>query len=92
MSTIAIKYSTIVDTIGHTPLVQLLHINPYPLATILVKLEFMNPAGSIKDRMVLHIINDAEQKGLLKPGGDHHREHLREHWRCSRHDRRYQRL
>lgn len=69
MTTTAIKYPTILDTIGHTPLVQLLHINPYPLATILAKAEFMNPAGSIKDRMVLYIINDAEQKGLLKPGG-----------------------
>lgn len=64
-----VLYPNILDVVGNTPLVQLLHINPYPLATILVKLEFLNPAGSIKDRIVLHIINDAEQKGLLKPGG-----------------------
>jgi cystathionine beta-synthase len=69
MTSTIIKYSTILDTIGHTPLVKLQHINPFPLATILAKIEFMNPAGSIKDRMVLHIINDAEKKGLLKPGG-----------------------
>src|SRR5436190_23961607 len=69
MTTILFKYPTILDTIGHTPLVKLQHINPYPLATILVKIEFMNPGGSIKDRMVLHIINEAEKKGLLRPGG-----------------------
>jgi cystathionine beta-synthase len=63
------QYPGILDTIGHTPLVKLQHIVPNPLATILVKLEFLNPGGSIKDRIVLHIINDAEKKGLLKPGG-----------------------
>ena len=63
------KYDTILDTIGKTPLVRLQHINPNPLATILVKVEYMNPGSSIKDRIVLHIINDAEQRGLLKPGG-----------------------
>jgi len=69
MTSAMIKYQTILDTIGHTPLVKLQYINPYPLATILVKVEFTNPAGSIKDRMVLHIVNDAEKKRLLKPGG-----------------------
>lgn len=63
------KYPSILDTIGHTPLVQLQHIVPNPLATVLLKVEFMNPGASIKDRIVLHIINDAEKKGLLKPGG-----------------------
>lgn len=62
-------YPTILDAIGHTPLVKLQHIVPNPLATILVKIEFLNPGGSIKDRIVLHIIDDAEKKGLLKPGG-----------------------
>lgn len=60
---------SILDTIGNTPLVKLLHLNPNPLVTILLKLEFLNPGGSIKDRIVLHIINDAEKRGLLKPGG-----------------------
>lgn len=60
---------TILDTIGNTPLVKLTRINPNPKVTILVKLEFLNPSGSIKDRIVLHIVNDAEKKGLLKPGG-----------------------
>lgn len=62
-------YPTILDAIGHTPLVKLQHINPYPLATILVKLEFLNPSSSIKDRIVRYIVDDAERKGLLKPGG-----------------------
>jgi cystathionine beta-synthase/cysteine synthase A len=59
----------ILDKIGNTPLVKLQKINPYKNVEIWVKLEFMNPSGSIKDRIVRHIINDAEQKGLLKPGG-----------------------
>lgn len=63
-------YPTILDCIGETPLVRLQHINPNPqFATILVKVEFLNPGSSIKDRMVLHIIDDAEKTGHLKPGG-----------------------
>jgi cystathionine beta-synthase/cysteine synthase A len=64
-----VKYQSLLDTIGHTPLVKLQHISSNPLATILVKIEYLNPGLSIKDRIVLHIINDAEKKGLLKPGG-----------------------
>lgn len=44
-------------------------INPHPHIDIFVKLEFFNPSGSIKDRIVNHIINDAEATGLLNPGG-----------------------
>ena len=63
------KYSfDILKTIGNTPLVEIRKMNPNPLVTILVKLEFYNPTGSIKDRIVLHIIEDAEKKGLLAPG------------------------
>lgn len=69
MTATSARYQTILDTIGNTPLIRLQHINPYPLATILVKLEFLNPGGSIKDRIVRHIIDDAERKKLLKPGG-----------------------
>lgn len=70
MNTLATHYPTILDCIGNTPLVRLQHINPNPqLATILVKVEFVNPGSSIKDRIALHIINDAEKNGLLKPGG-----------------------
>ena len=60
---------TILDEVGHTPLVRLQNLNKNPLATILLKVEFLNPSGSIKDRIALHIINDAERRGLLKPGG-----------------------
>jgi len=53
--------------IGHTPLVRLSHIDAP--ATILVKLEGMNPGGSAKDRVALAMVEDAEQRGLLQPGG-----------------------
>ncbi len=59
----------ILDTVGNTPLVKLEKINPYSEIDIYVKLEFMNPSGSIKDRIVKHIIDDAEKQGALKPGG-----------------------
>ncbi len=62
-------YSTILDIIGHTPLVRLQHMNPNPLVTLLVKLEFYNPGFSIKDRIVKYIIEEAEKEGFLKPGG-----------------------
>lgn len=61
--------TTILDTIGNTPLVKLQRINPNPLVTILLKVEFLNPSGSIKDRIVKHIIDEAERSGQLKPGG-----------------------
>ncbi len=61
--------SNILSTIGNTPLVTLEKINPNPQVTIKAKLEFFNPSGSIKDRIVAHIINQAEKEGLLKPGG-----------------------
>lgn len=60
---------TLFETIGNTPLVALQHIVPNPLVKILVKLEFFNPSASIKDRIVSYIIEDAEKRGLLKPGG-----------------------
>ena len=62
-------HETILSAIGDTPLVKLQHVAPRNAATILVKCEFMNPAGSIKDRMALHIIEKAEKAGTLKPGG-----------------------
>jgi len=60
---------TVLDTIGNTPLIKLQRLNPNPLVTILMKAEFLNPSGSIKDRIVKYIIDDAERNGLLKPGG-----------------------
>ncbi|ULH16194.1 cysteine synthase A [Deinococcus sp. KNUC1210] len=55
--------------IGHTPLVQLKRIVPPGSADVFVKLEGQNPGGSIKDRTALGMVNDAEERGLLKPGG-----------------------
>lgn len=59
----------ILDAIGNTPLVKLNKIVEPGSATVYAKCEFMNPAGSIKDRMACYIINRAEEEGLLKPGG-----------------------
>lgn len=69
MTTTTMHYESLLDAIGQTPLVKLQNINPYPLATILVKVEYLNPGSSIKDRIALHIINEAERSGQLKPGG-----------------------
>ena len=57
------------NTVGNTPLVKLNKINQFPNIDIFVKLEFLNPSGSIKDRIVQYIIDDAEKSGELKPGG-----------------------
>jgi cystathionine beta-synthase len=60
---------SILKTIGNTPLVKLSQITKGIKATIWAKLEFLNPSGSVKDRMALYMIDDAESRGLLKPGG-----------------------
>tara|TARA_R110002073_G_scaffold118918_6_gene259509 strand:+ start:24463 stop:25875 length:1413 start_codon:yes stop_codon:yes gene_type:complete len=59
----------ILEAIGNTPLVQLNKVVGPKSATVYAKCEFMNPAGSIKDRMANYIISKAEDEGLLKPGG-----------------------
>lgn len=59
----------ILSTVGWTPLVRLNKIANGLRVDISAKLEFLNPTGSVKDRMALFIIEDAEKKGLLKPGG-----------------------
>ncbi len=58
-----------VDTIGNTPLIRLNSISEATGCEILGKAEFLNPGGSVKDRAALFIIEDAEARGLLKPGG-----------------------
>mgnify|MGYP003333739942 CR=1 FL=1 len=58
-----------IDAIGNTPLVRLTRASEETGCEILGKCEFMNPGGSVKDRAALAIILDAEEKGLLKPGG-----------------------
>ncbi|MGE4281785.1 MAG: cysteine synthase A [Magnetospirillum sp.] len=57
------------DSIGNTPLIKLKKASEITGCTILGKAEFLNPGGSVKDRAALAIIQDAEEKGLLKPGG-----------------------
>lgn len=62
-------YNNILETIGNTPLVKLNTITKDIPGTILAKIETTNPGNSIKDRMALKMIEDAEKSGLLKPGG-----------------------
>ena len=58
-----------VGTVGNTPLIRLNSFSQETGCEILGKAEFLNPGGSVKDRAALYIIEDAEKKGLLKPGG-----------------------
>ncbi len=58
-----------IDTIGNTPLVRLRKASEQTGCDVLVKLEFLNPGGSVKDRAALGIIRDAEARGQLEPGG-----------------------
>jgi len=62
-------HDSILGSIGNTPLVKLNRIPAAVPCTVLAKVEFFNPGGSVKDRIGLAMIEDAEQKGLLKPGG-----------------------
>jgi cystathionine beta-synthase len=62
-------YNNILETIGNTPLVRLNHIIGDIKATVLAKVETTNPGNSVKDRMALQMIVDAEKDGRLKPGG-----------------------
>ncbi|MBE9014941.1 cysteine synthase A [Chroococcidiopsidales cyanobacterium LEGE 13417] len=58
-----------VGTVGNTPLIRLNRFSEETGCEILGKAEFLNPGGSVKDRAALYIIKDAEEKGILKPGG-----------------------
>ena len=62
-------HNDMIAAIGNTPLIKLKKASEETGCTILGKAEFMNPGQSVKDRAALYIIKDAEQKGLLKPGG-----------------------
>lgn len=62
------KFLTLADTIGNTPLVQLQRLVPESSNTILLKLEGNNPAGSVKDRPALNMITQAQKRGDIKPG------------------------
>ncbi|MFC7678710.1 cysteine synthase A [Paenibacillus sp. GCM10028914] len=62
-------YDNIVDLIGGTPVVRLQRIVPEGAAEVYVKLEMFNPSGSVKDRAAFNLIDTAEKRGHLKPGG-----------------------
>ena len=64
------KYAdTVLDLVGSTPLVKLNSVASGVRATVLAKLEYMNPSGSIKDRIAVSLVADAERSGKLAPGG-----------------------
>ena len=62
-------YDNILQTIGNTPLVRLGRIGRSLPCSLYAKIEFFNPGGSVKDRIALNIIEEAERSGRLKPGG-----------------------
>jgi cystathionine beta-synthase len=62
-------YDNVVELIGNTPLVRLRNVTEGISATVLAKVEYLNPGGSVKDRIALRMIEEAEKAGLLKPGG-----------------------
>src|ERR1700732_3547749 len=61
------RYASILETIGNTPVVRINNLAP-PEANLFVKIEAFNPLGSVKDRLALGVIEDAERTGQLKPG------------------------
>jgi cystathionine beta-synthase len=66
---VARDYPTLLDLIGSTPVVRLQHVGRELGSTLLAKLEYLNPGGSNKDRIALSMIEQAEQDGILRPGG-----------------------
>jgi len=62
-------YDNILETIGHTPMIKLNKIAEDIPATVLAKVEYFNPGNSVKDRMALKMVENAEKEGKLKPGG-----------------------
>ena|SRR5881394_2770198 len=61
------KYASILETIGNTPVVKVGKLAPAGV-DLFVKIEAFNPLGSVKDRLALDVIEDAERRGMLKPG------------------------
>jgi cystathionine beta-synthase len=63
------EYPTVLELVGQTPLVRLQRLVPEDAATVVAKLEYLQPGGSVKDRIGIKMIEDAEREGKLKPGG-----------------------
>ena len=61
-------YPTVLDLIGNTPMIDISALSPNPAASIFIKLEGQNPGGSVKDRVALSLIEEAERAGVLVPG------------------------
>ncbi len=62
-------YPSVLELIGNTPLVEISSLSPNPAARLFIKLEGQNPGGSVKDRVALSLVEQAERDGLLIPGG-----------------------
>ena len=64
-------YQSLTQLVGNTPLLEVSNIEKELglKARVVVKLEYFNPGGSVKDRVALAMINDAEERGVLQPGG-----------------------
>jgi cystathionine beta-synthase len=63
------RYNNILEAIGHTPLIQINRLSQGSKAQVYAKCDYLNPGGSVKDRIGIAMIQDAEKRGLLKPGG-----------------------
>ena len=75
-----VQYVTsLIDLVGNTPLVQLSRVTEGAKPLVLAKLEYINPGGSVKDRIAVKMVEAAEREGLLKPGRHHRRADQREH-------------
>src|ERR1700676_337140 len=61
-------YQSALEAVGHTPLVRLNKVIDSAKCLVLAKVEYMNPGGSVKDRPAVAMIEDAERRGILKPG------------------------
>ena len=61
------RHESILDSIGHTPLVAIPRMSPNPAVRIYAKLEMYNPTGSVKDRAAKYLVEDLERRGLLGP-------------------------
>jgi cysteine synthase B len=62
------RYDSLLDSVGNTPLVGLPRLSPSPEVRLWAKLEDRNPTGSVKDRPALYMVEQAEKAGQLRPG------------------------
>ena len=62
-------YNNVLEVVGNTPLVRLNSMTEGLKSNVYAKVEFVNPGGSVKDRIAMHIIDEAERTGAITPGG-----------------------